>query len=113
VAKLYAQAAVCVAPSLFETFGYACLEGMIHGKAIIASPTGGIAEMLDGGRCGLLYTPPDIERLSDLLLCLLKDGGLRARLGRAARARACTHYHPDLIASAVEGFYRQAIADLA
>nr|MDQ3397292.1 glycosyltransferase family 4 protein [Deinococcota bacterium] len=112
LARYYERAALCVAPSLFESFGYSCLEAMTHGKAVIGSPAGSMAEMLDHGRCGLLYTPPRIDELSGQMLRLLKDPGLRRSLGAAARARVLTRYRPEVIASRVEAFYLSALADL-
>jgi glycosyltransferase involved in cell wall biosynthesis len=71
-----------------------------------------MAEMLDHGRCGLLYTPPRIDELSGQMLRLLKDPGLRRSLGAASRARVLTRYRPEVIASRVEAFYLSALADL-
>ncbi|ADI13447.1 glycosyltransferase family 4 protein [Truepera radiovictrix] len=109
----YERAALCVFPSLFESFGYTCLEAMTYGKAIIASPTGGMGEMLAEGRCGLLYTPPDADELRRHILTLLQDAPLRERLGRAARERALSCYHPEVIVAETERFYYRAVAECA
>jgi glycosyltransferase involved in cell wall biosynthesis len=119
VADFYAKAAVCVIPSLFESFGYTCLEAMMHGKAIVATPTGDMATMLDHGRCGLIYTPAAAGGaggntsgdLSAHIVRLLGDPELRRCLGGAARERALACYHPDLIAAQAESFYYRAIAE--
>ncbi|MEX2540162.1 MAG: glycosyltransferase family 4 protein, partial [Trueperaceae bacterium] len=63
VERYYRQASLCVLPSLFESFGYTCLEAMGLGKAIVGSTAGGMAEMLDHGQAGLLFTPPDVAEL--------------------------------------------------
>jgi glycogen(starch) synthase len=107
----YKRAACCVFPSVFESFGYTCLEAMTYGKAIVASPTGGMAEMLDEGRCGLLYRPPDADELRQHILTLLSDAALRQRLGQAARQRALTRYHPEVIVTKTERFYYRAVAE--
>ena len=67
VKDYYRRATVCVFPSLFEAFGYTCLEAMTFGKAIIGSKRGGMVELLDGGRAGLL-SAPEVEELSHQLL---------------------------------------------
>ncbi len=105
----YNQAALCVFPSMFESFGYTCLEAMSFGKAIVGSSQGATAEMLDNGRCGLLYTPPNVEQLSKHILALLKDAELREQLGKAAHARASEKYSLQKVLDQVENFYYQII----
>jgi glycogen synthase len=111
VARHFRRAAVCVFPSAFETFGYVCLEAMTYGKAIIASDRGGMAELLDGGRCGLLFTPPDADRLAQQVLTLLRDPAAGAELGERARRRALSVYAPSAVLEQVERFYRRAIGE--
>ena len=111
VAAHYHRAAVCVFPSRFEVFGYVCLEAMAFGKAIVASDHGGMAELLGGGACGLLFTPPDVPALAEQVLRVLRDGALRDHLGDMARARVLTHYDRDDILARTEAFYRRAIAE--
>ena len=113
LAPLYRRGAVCVFPSLFEAFGYTCVEAMAFGKAIVASDQGGMAELLDDGACGLLFTPPDTRQLAEQILTLLGDVDLRRRLGRRARDRLATIYARDAVLRQFEGFYRRAIAGSA
>jgi glycogen synthase len=105
--------AVCVFPSAFESFGYACLEAMTLGKAIVASDAGGLRHLLDGGRCGLLFRYPAADRLAAQLVRLLQAPALRASLGARARSRAQRIFGRERVTDDVEGFYRQAIAELA
>jgi len=107
------RASVCVFPSLFENFPYTCLEAMAAGKAIVGSAEGGMRDMLDGGRCGLLYRPPDVSELADAVVALLVDHDLRVRLGAAARRRAEDAYGERRIFDATLAFYRRAIESLA
>lgn len=84
----YRSADVLVVPSRYEPFGMVILEGMIHGLPIVASDVGGPAEILDHGRTGLLFPPRDVTALADQLIALLRDRGLRQRLGRAGAHEA-------------------------
>lgn len=113
VGSYYRRAAVCVFPSLFETFSYTCLEAMAHGCAIVGSWSGGMADLLDGGRVGRLYRPPDAADLADQIVGLLRDPEERQRLGRAARDRARTQYGEDTVFRDIIAFYREAIRDLS
>ncbi len=103
----YNQAALCVFPSIFESFGYTCLEAMSFGKALIGSSKGATADMLDNGRCGLLYTPPNVEQLSNHIITLLKEDKLRESLGKAARQRVLEHYSLEATVDTIEDFYYQ------
>jgi glycogen synthase len=111
VADAFQRAAVCVFPSLFEVFGYTCLEAMTLGKAIVASDRGGMADLLDHGRCGLLFTPPDEAALTEHLRTLLDDPDLARDLGAQARDRATTVYGREPVLDQIEDFYRRAVGE--
>jgi glycosyltransferase involved in cell wall biosynthesis len=109
----YQCATLCVFPSLFENFPYTCLEAMTYGKAIVGSANGGMADLLDHGRCGLLYQPPDEKELAKHIIRLLNDKALRESLGEAARERAHTVFGAEQVMAKTETFYRQALEDCA
>jgi glycogen synthase len=111
VSHYYQRAAVCVFPSLFENFPYTCLEAMAYGKAIVGSSNGGMSDLLDNGRCGLLCTPPDEHELASKIIQLLQDKNLRDELGAKARARGLEHFSSERVMNLTEGFYRQALED--
>jgi glycogen(starch) synthase len=111
VGAQFQRASVCVFPSLFEVFGYTCLEAMTYGRAIVGSGNGGMSELLDDGRAGLLFTPPDYRELADKILSLLGDPDLRRRLGARARERVLGKYDMGIVLEQFEEYYRQAIAD--
>ena len=113
VGTYYRRASVCVFPSLFETFSYTCLEAMAHGCAIVGSWSGGMADLLDQGRVGMLYEPPDAEDLAQQIVTLLEDSALRRTLGEAARDRARSRYGEEKVFADIVAFYRQAIRDLS
>lgn len=108
----YRQAAVCVFPSLFEAFGYTCLEAMSYGKAVVGSRNGGMAELLEEGRSGCLFTPPDVEELAGHITRLLGNDDLRRCLGVRARRRAFSHYNSRMVLDQVETFYRRALEEV-
>ncbi|HEX7022949.1 MAG TPA: glycosyltransferase family 4 protein, partial [Trueperaceae bacterium] len=110
VAEYYRRAAVCVFPSLFDNFPYTCLEAMGHGKAIVGSANGGMADMLAEG-AGRLYTPPDTRDLARQVIELLADPALRERLGMTARQRALAQYAKSTALDTVEAFYRRALSE--
>lgn len=81
------KAQIHVVPSRWdEPFGLTTVEGMATGLALIASRTGGTAEIV--GDSGLLFERDDVDGLTAHLVRLLADPGLRADYGRLARTRA-------------------------
>jgi glycogen(starch) synthase len=106
---LLAESDICVFPSRWENFPNTCLEAMAAGQAIVASRAGGMAEMLDEGRCGLLVQPRRPAALSRALLRLLRNPCLQKRLRMAARARVLEAYGPDTIGPRLERSYMAVI----
>jgi glycosyltransferase involved in cell wall biosynthesis len=68
-----AQADVFVAPSHREAFGLALAEAREAGCAVIGTNVGGIPEVLEGGRSGILVAPKDPARLSQVLIQLFTN----------------------------------------
>jgi glycosyltransferase involved in cell wall biosynthesis len=66
-------------------------EYMASGLPVVAPAIDRLARLVEHGREGLLYDAADPGALADALAAL-RDGGLRARLGAAARARAVNEY---------------------
>lgn len=83
--RYFRQADIFVLPSLSEPFGLVLAEAREAGCAIVASDVGGIPEVLDGGRAGILVPPGRPDRLGEALRSLLSDTS--ARQAWSARAR--------------------------
>ena len=63
-------------------------EYLAAGRAIVASDVGQIGRVVRHGRTGLLVPPDDPAALVEAVVRLADQPGLRAELGRAARAEA-------------------------
>ena len=77
-----------VFPSLFEGLGISLVEAAACGLPAIGSRTGGIVDVIEDGRSGLLVSPGDVAALAAALGSLAADAGLRSELGRRARVVA-------------------------
>jgi glycosyltransferase involved in cell wall biosynthesis len=73
--------------SVTEGLGTTLLDAMACGKAIVATRTGGIPEVVDDGVTGKLVAPRDHAAMAQAILELLDDHAGRARMGDAGRAR--------------------------
>jgi glycosyltransferase involved in cell wall biosynthesis len=84
---LLAASDVVVIPSLWrEGFSLACLESMAMGRAVIASRTGGLPEVV--GDSGVLVEPGDLAQLAESILLLSTNHNLRTQLGCSAHHRS-------------------------
>jgi starch synthase len=115
VVQLLSHATVFVCPSVYEPLGIVNLEAMACGTAVVASDVGGIPEVVDDGRTGLLAhydadDPAAFERdLAARLTELLADPARAAGMGRAGRARAVAEFGWDAIARRTLEVYRSVL----
>lgn len=83
---LLSRADVFVLPSLNEGLPMSVLEAMSWALPVIASPVGGIPEIVQDGWNGFLVPPTDIPALSRVMQRLIEDEELRLQMGANARA---------------------------
>ena len=107
--EYFSKIDVSVFPSLFDNFPSACLEAMSAGRAIVASRSGGMEEMIEDGVSGILFEPGNARQLSGAICKLIETDGLAERLGTAARLKITTAYHPSVIAERQLAIYEEAI----
>lgn len=99
-----------VAPSLWpEPFGLVALEAAAAGKAIVATPMGGLRDLVVDGETGLVVPPEDRPALAAALRRLIGDEELRARLGAAAKSRAA-EFSPAALLPRFEHAYDLALS---
>ncbi len=107
--KWYAQADVCVVPSLlYESFSYTTAHAMLAARPVVASHIGGIPETLNEDECGIVVEPGSARALAEGIVCLLQEPKRAADKGNAGRARVKTHFHPLKIAAQTLAAYRRA-----
>jgi glycosyltransferase involved in cell wall biosynthesis len=81
-----AKSRILVVPSISpEAFGLAAVEGMALGRAVIASDIGGLSEIIEDQRSGLLIPPGRSDALAQSILRLGNDPQLCDRLGKQAQ----------------------------
>jgi glycosyltransferase involved in cell wall biosynthesis len=89
---LYQQADLFCLPTHGDAAPWAVLEAMACGTPVISTRIGGIPDLLDDGRAGVILEHGDTRALAGTLRALLGDEQERVRLGAAARARCEEHY---------------------
>jgi len=109
VRPLLARADLFVLPSVTEAFPNALLEAMACGVPSIATAVGGIPELVDDGRTGLLVPPRDAGALAGAIGALLDDPLRAAALGDAARRVVSARYAPTRMVGAYEALYENEL----
>lgn len=104
------HADVFVLPSLEEGMPNALLEAMALGLPAVATEAGGTPEVVAEGETGFLVPRGQPARLADRLTALLRDADLRARLGRAARARYTACFTVERMMADYHALYERMIA---
>ncbi|PYN20483.1 MAG: glycogen synthase [Candidatus Rokuibacteriota bacterium] len=113
VVQLYSHAAVFVCPSVYEPFGLINLEAMACETPVVASGVGGILEVVEDGKTGVLVEPGRPDALAVAIRALLEDPERGRALGRAGRQRVQAHFSWASVASRTREVYQDAIADFA
>lgn len=108
----YLQAAdIFVLPSVAEGLSVAMLEAMSTGLAVLVTNVGGASEVIVHGQNGWIVPPGDLPGFVEALQVLLSDGGLRLRLGEAARRTILQNYSVDKVASLLFDLYANVIQE--
>jgi glycosyltransferase involved in cell wall biosynthesis len=90
--KAYNRAAVVVLNSVDEGFGLALTEAMLCRTAVIGTNSGGIVDIIEDEKSGLLVPPDNPQKLANAVNRLLSDVSLRERLARAGYDRAIDRF---------------------
>lgn len=86
VESLLAATDIVCHPSLTDGIPNSLVEAMAMAKPVIASRVGGIPELLDEGRLGVLVPPHDVRALADQLAAMIGNRERAASFGEPGRA---------------------------
>lgn len=115
--QLFSHSLAFLCPSIYEPLGIVNLEAMACETAVVASDVGGIPEVVEDGRTGLLVhydaaDPQGFERgFADAVNALAADPARATAMGQAGRERAVAHFGWDAIAEQTVDVYRTALGE--
>lgn len=109
VADLMRQAQVLCLPSHGEGTPNCVMEAMACGLPVVATEVGGIPDIVDSNRTGILVQKGDIQKLAEALTSLLHDSGQRKRMGQAAYEFAREHLDARKTTERLVGLYRDLL----
>ncbi len=90
LARVYAASDLFIFPSVTETFGNVVLEALASGTPVIAAKAGGVQNIIQDGKTGILCEPRQISRFVEAIQSLLNNEELRLEMAHQARSYALT-----------------------
>jgi len=100
---------IYVLPSFSETFPFSLLEAMASQSAVVSTTAGGIPEMIRHEQDGLLIEPGNADQLTEYLIRMVEDDGLRRRLAASGRERVVKNFTWDHTANGVLDIYKDML----
>lgn len=107
IAACYSRCDVFALPSTGEGFGFVFLEAMAFGKPVVGAAVGGVTDIIEHERNGLLVPPGDLAALTLSLERLLTDEQLRRSLGRAGADSVRANSRLETFCSRLEEILRE------
>lgn len=101
---------ISVVPSISESLPNAVLESMAAGVPVVATRVGGIPDVLEHEKTGLLVPPEDDLQLTEAISRLISNAAMRQEIGTHAREYAARHFHWDSVSEQYEELYAKALA---
>lgn len=98
---------VSLLPSTTEAFGYVVAEAGLAGLPVLASRIGGIPEIIEDGRTGLLIPARDKDAIKTGLLKLANSPSVRAALGAALHEKVASDFSPEKAVRATLTLYEK------
>jgi len=102
---------VAVLPSYREAQGLSILEAMALSRPVVASAVGGIPEMIEHGRTGLLVPPREPAALAAAIVRLLTDHPYADTLAKAAQNLVHDRFCVELMVRAIETIYDESVTE--
>jgi len=110
VPELLRELDIVALPSLQEGTPIALLEAMGAGRAVVASGVGGVKDVVEQGRTGLIVPPTDVPALADAIAHLLDHSPERLQMGLAASVAVRARFSDKVMAQNYLEVYEQVAA---
>ena len=107
--ELFWASDIFAMPSLKEGLGVAALEAMAIAMPVIASDVGGLREVVEDGRTGIIVPPANAPAITSAIVRLADSAELRSQMGAAARARVVENYSMETMAARTLALYRDRV----
>jgi len=96
-------------PSDYEAFGLVLVEAMACNKPVVATRVGGVPEVVDEGKTGLLVDYSDVQGLARAMTEVLSDKDKATGMGAAGRKRVEERFTWETVTGQIEKVYREVL----
>ncbi len=97
---------IAVVPSVEEPLGLVALEALAAGTPVVAANTGGLPEIVQHQKSGLVVPPKNPDALADAIIELYKDPDRREQMGQHGKEFVFREFDPNGLTDQVEEIYR-------
>ncbi|MBD3233535.1 MAG: glycosyltransferase [candidate division Zixibacteria bacterium] len=105
VIEYYHRAEFFVLPAIKEGFGLVLVEAIVSGLPVIGADSGGIPDIIEDGKTGILVPPEDEKQLAQAIRRFLDDPEWAQRTHKAGMKYVRSHFSPEAIAAKLERLY--------
>ncbi len=101
---------IFVMPSVKEGLPYAILEAGAASLPVVATTVGGIPEIIDDMKSGILIQPKKTRELAHALSFMIEHADERRKYGTTLREKVVTHFSMEKMLTKVEEVYKTTVA---
>ncbi|MFC1631067.1 glycosyltransferase family 4 protein [Candidatus Omnitrophota bacterium] len=107
--QVYSELDIVTLTSLNEGTPVALIEAQASGLPCVATEVGGVADVVEQGKSGILVPNQDTESFISALIKLLNSPDLLRRMGRSGRSRVKHRFSKERLINDIEDLYQQQI----
>jgi len=106
----YQKAAIIILPSFMEAFPVVILEGLSCETPVIATPVGGVPEVVQNHENGILVQPDKPAKLAEAIQYLLANKDVRIKMGKKGRELVTKKFSLEIVAKKLHNIYERLTA---
>jgi len=108
--NIYADLDLVVLTSLNEGTPVALIEAMASGKAVVSTAVGGVPDIIENGKSGILVPTKDEKKLADAIVELLSDSVKRKSYGEYGREFVRDKYNKERLFADIAKLYEELVS---
>jgi len=102
--------ALVLATTTQEAFGRVIVEAQACGVPVVATAVGGVIDIIEDGKTGLIVPPADPQAMADAVIKIMEDKSLASKMAEAAYKKVLEKYGVDLMVERTLEVYQEACA---
>jgi len=102
---------LALATTTHEAFGRVIIEAQASGVPVVATKVGGVVDIIEDKKTGLLVPPADPESMAEAVIQIFKDAGLSRDLAQSAYAKVKEKYNAEMMVKNTLEVYQDALSN--